>query len=97
MNRILHGRLSVLGFTMTMPLIAVIWAVAAPGAMPGLTLMALVVIAIGTAVVIFNTWRNAQPGELMGPVLRRAAIPPTAAAFARPVGGRRAPDGCVRP
>ena len=49
------------GFTMSMPLIAVAWAAAAPGTMSSLTLLMLVVVGIGTAAVIFNTWRAHQP------------------------------------
>jgi hypothetical protein len=87
MNRILHSRLSMFGFTMTMPLIAVAWVASASGTMSGLTLLTLVVVAIGTAAVIFSTWRNAQPTEIIGHVLQHAENP---AVVVRPAVDRRA-------
>lgn len=89
MNRILHSRLSMLGFTMTMPLVAVTWAGTTPGTLSSLTLMLLAVAAVGMTAMILTAWRTAQPGEILGRVLQHAEVPRSATVFVKPVVDRR--------
>jgi len=89
MNRILHSRLSMLGFTMTMPLVAVAWAGTAPGTLSSLTLMLLAVAAVGMTAMILTAWRNAQPGEMVGRALQYAEVPRATTVYAKPAMDRR--------
>lgn len=87
MNRTMYSNVSVLGFTLTLPLIAIISAAALPIGMSALTLVALSTLAIGTTVVIYSTWRNAQPTQIIGHVLREAEA--RSPASVRPARDRR--------
>ena len=93
MNKILSPNLSVLGVTMTVPLIAVIYAAAVPMWTSSVTFIILTLVAMGATAVILNTWRNAQPTENIGHVLRRAEVAAHQTAFVRPSNDRRAPEG----
>jgi len=67
----LHRNFSLVGFSFTVPLIAVIWVAVTPGAMSGITPVLLAILATGMTAVVFKTWRSAQPTDSMARVLRR--------------------------
>ena len=59
----------------TLPLAAVVWVMAVPGMMSGVTFSAVAMVAAGAAFVAFNTWRNGRATENISHVLRRAEVP----------------------
>lgn len=78
------------GFTMTVGAMGLLWALAVPGSMSGLTFLIVTVVALGATAILFNTWRNAQPPEVIGHVLAQAETNAGPAVTLRPSRDRRA-------
>lgn len=68
MNRIVFSNVPVACFTLTLPLIAVIYAAAIPGGVSPFALVATAILAMATTSILFSTWRNAQPARIIGHV-----------------------------
>jgi hypothetical protein len=89
MTRTLHANLSMLGFTMTMPLVAMAWAGTAPGMASSLTLMLLAIAAVSMTAMILKARRNTEASEGIDPALQHAGIPGSATVFVKPAMDRR--------
>jgi hypothetical protein len=89
MNRMLHARLSMLGFTMTLPVVAVTWPGTVPGEASSVMLTLLAAAALSMTALILRSRRNAVESERIEPALQPAGIPGTAAVSVRPAMDRR--------
>lgn len=91
MYRTPYAGASQAGFTMTVGAIGLLWALAVPGSMSALTFLTVTFVALGATAVLFNTWRNAQPTEIIGHVLAQAETNAGPAVTLRPSRDRRMP------